>query len=432
MTLSEKSDYYLDILYKRHVREPWLVEKCYSPDPKDRSTWIPRDDDNDGQYTNMYLAMEYFRYVVTNDPQAKEAADNAFNAMEFLQTVTGTDGFIARTVIPATWTSLADPNEEVSLQEAAERRVKDARYKVVKERWRPTPDGKWLWKGDTSSDEVTGHFFGYYYYYTLVADESQKERVRKLTARVMDYIIEGGYVFRDTDGKHTRWGVWAPERLNHDPVWRVERPINAFEILSFLNVTYTITGDEKYQHEYLRLIEKHGYVEYCRRPKSYGISERTHIDDDLLGLSIPGLLLNETDPKLLAIYREGVTWAYETVRHDMNPYVNFFFGIAGGIDFELDSSVEYLRDHPLDLIQWTVDSSKREDIDLVCVPMLEPLQTSRMLPPSERGVMRWDKNPWSVQSGDFHDPEGRLESVGVHWLLPYWMGRYYDWIGVPE
>lgn len=61
-------------------------------------------------------------------------------------------------------------------------------------------------------------------------------------------------------------------------------------------------------------------------------------------------------------------------------------------------------------------------------PMLEPLQIDRMLPASERGVMRWDKNPWAVISGDFSDAEGRLESCGVFWLLPYWMGRYCGFI----
>ena len=57
--------------------------------------------------------------------------------------------------------------------------------------------------------------------------------------------------------------------------------------------------------------------------------------------------------------------------------------------------------------------------------MFEPLQTDRMPPPSERGVMRWDKNPWAAISGDFGDSRGSLESCGVFWLLPYWMGRYH-------
>ncbi len=129
---------------------------------------------------------------------------------------------------------------------------------------------------------------------------------------------------------------------------------------------------------------------------------------------------------------EGLTWAFRTVENDWNPYFNFTFGLIGGKNFQLDQSIEFLRDQPLDLVQWTVDSSKREDLSLVRFPMLEPLQTSRMLPPSERGVMRWDKNPWNTISGDFHDSSGRLESCGVFWLLPYWMGRYYEYIDAPE
>ncbi|RJP31391.1 MAG: regulator [Candidatus Omnitrophota bacterium] len=431
MTLAEKAEYYLDICLKRHVRPPGLVEKCFFPDPNDLTQFLPRDDDNDGQYTAMYLAMESLRFAVTKDPQAKANADQAYDALEFLQTVTQTDGFVARTVVPATWTEMADANEKVSPAEAVERRVHDPRYKVVETRWRPSVDGKWLWKGDTSSDEITGHMFGYLFYYDLAADDAQKERIRRHVGKIMDHIIDGGYVLRDLDGEATRWGVWSPEKLNHDPDWQVERPINSFEILSFLKTTYHITSNEKYQHEYINLIENHGYAENVRRPKAYGLSERTHIDDELLALAAPGLLLYENDPRLRSIYLEGLTWAYRTIEQDQNPFNHFIFALVGGTNFHLEDSVAFLRDCPLDLRQWTVDNSRREDIQLVRRPMLEPLQLDRMLPPSERGVMRWDKNPWEAVSGDFHDAQGRLESCGVFWLLPYWLGRYCDLISSP-
>ncbi|MFH1741186.1 MAG: two-component regulator propeller domain-containing protein [bacterium] len=432
MTLADKADYYLDICLKRHVRPPGFVEKCYFPNPNDTNRFLPLDDDNDGQYTSMYLAMECFRYAVTKDPKAKANADKAYEALEFLQTVTGTDGFFARTVIPSSWTRMADSNEDISPEQAVERRVRDPRNKIVRERWRLSSDRKWLWKGDTSSDEITGHMFGYLYYYDLAADKPHKERVRRLVRKIMDHVIDEGYVLRDIDGQATLWGVWSPEKLNGDPDWRVEKPINSFEILSFLKTACHITGDPKYQGEYRRLINKHGYAENARRPKAYGLSERTHIDDDLLALSAPGLMLNEDDPELHAIYMEGLTWAYRTVANDQNPYFNFIFGLIGGEGFHLEESVAFLRDTPLDLRQWTVDNSQREDIQLLRRPMLEPLQTSRMLPPSERGVMRWDKNPWAVISGDFNDSQGSMESCGVFWLLPYWMGRYYGFIQAPQ
>ena len=107
------------------------------------------------------------------------------------------------------------------------------------------------------------------------------------------------------------------------------------------------------------------------------------------------------------------------------------FGMLGGANFHLRESVAFLRDTPLDLRQWTVDNSARADVKQVRHPMLDPLQLDRMLPPSERGVMRWDKNPWTTVAGDFSDAEGRLESSGVFWLLPYWMGRYAGFIEAP-
>ena len=431
MTLADKAQHYYDICMKRHVREPWFVEKCYFPDPNDLSRWEPRDDDNDGSYTGIYLVMEALRYAVTGDRDAKEKADRAYDALEYLQTVTETDGFVARTIVPSDWTSMADANRTYTEQEAVEHRIKDSRYKPVEVRWRPSKDGKWLWKGDTSSDEITGHFYTYLMYYDLCADAERKERVERLVRKIMDYIIEGGYVLRDTDGEHTRWGVWAPEILNHDPDWRSEAPINSFEILSYLKATYAITGDKKYQREYKKLIDKHGYAENARRPKSYGRSERTHIDDDLMTMAAPALLKYEDDPELLAIYREGYTWAYRTVANEMDPFFNFTFGMLTGGDCRLDDNLFFLRDQPLDLRQWRIDNSLRDDVEVVRSPMLDPLQLDRMLPPSERGVMRWDKNPWTVVSGDFNDPEGRLESSGVFWLLPYWMGRYAGYIEAP-
>jgi len=431
MTLQDKAEHYLDICLKRHVREPGFVEKCFFPNPADQSVFVPRDDDNDGSYTSFYLVMECFRYAVTKDPQAKANADQAFAALELLQTITGTAGFVARTIIPADWTEMADPNQTYTPQERVESRVRNPRFKPVEQRWRLSSDKQWLWKGDTSSDEITGHMFGYLFYYDLAADDAHKARVRNLVSRIMDYIIEGGYVLRDIDGQPTRWGVWSPEKLNHDPDWRVEAPINSFEILSYLKAAYHITGNTKYQGEYMNLIEKHGYADNVRRPKNYERAQRTHIDDELLMFAAPALLLYEDDPRLLSIYKEAFTWAYRTVENDQNPFFNFMYGFLGGENFHLEESIQFLRDQPLDLVQWRVDNSTREDVRLIRFPMLEPLQLDRMLPPSERGIMRWDKNPWEAVSGDFSDEQGRLESSGVFWLMPYWMGRYLGYISAP-
>ncbi len=420
MTLAEKAGYFHAVTEARHVRDPYIVERCRLAVPGDLATWTPEDDDNDGGYTAMYLAAESFRYAATQDPDALDKARKAFDTLHLLQTVTGTPGFIARSVVPADWTHMHDPNRTYTPQERADALARDPRYKPVEERWRPSADGKWLWKGDTSSDEITAHFFGWAVYYDLAADDADKERIRDLTRRVMDHIINGGFVLLDIDGKHTRWGVWAPERLNHDPDWAPERGINSAEILSYLKTAHHVTGDERYQVMYLHLINTHGYAENARHAKTYEPAWRTHIDAELLAFTYPGLLRYETDPELLAIYRESLDHWYDGVRNEQNAFADMIHAWLTGKDPEPAATLFMLRDTPLDLINWRMDNSRREDLHLRREPILEDMQTSRLLPPSERGVIRWDKNPWAAVQGD----GGHSEWAPTFWLLPYWMARY--------
>lgn len=424
ITLADKADHFLDVCLARHMREPGLVEKCSLRVPGDTSTWKPRDDDNDGQYTSMYLAMESFRYAATKAPQAKANAKKAFEALRFLQTVTETPGFVARTVIPISWTSMADPNQQISDRQWAETSVHNPREKRVEVHWHRSGDGQWRWKGDTSSDEITGHMFGYLFYYDLVADEAEKQHVSRHVLKIIDYIIENGYVLKDIDGTHTKWAVWAPEKLNDDPDWAAERGINSVEILSFLKLAYHVSGDEKYQDHYLKLLREHDYASNVRHAKTYNPAWRTHIDDELLALAYPCLLMHEDDPTLRRLYRASLDHWYAAVKADCSPFFNFVYGMCVGQAPQLDLSIASLRDASLDLVRWTVDNSHREDIDIVRVPELEQLQTNRLLPPSERGVIRWDENPWRAVQGD----GGRTESDGVWWLLPYWIGRYCGYI----
>jgi hypothetical protein len=188
-----------------------------------------------------------------------------------------------------------------------------------------------------------------------------------------------------------------------------------------------MTGDEKYQKAARYLIDEHGYDENVRVARATAPAARTHIDDELLALAYPSLLDYETDPLLRDLYIESVRRWYSTVDTDYSPYFGFVYGAASGDDFGLEKCVQFLRDVPLDVVQWTVDNSHREDIELVRRPEIEAVQTDRLLPASERGIIRWDCNPWAAVDGD----GGTAESSTVFWLLPYWMGRYHGFIEAP-
>lgn len=420
MSLKEKADFFYDKLIQRHVREPWIIARSKLTIPGDTASIEPDDDDNDGEFTSNYLAMEAFRYAVTKDPEAKTRAKKAFDFLHYLRTVTEVDGFFARTIIPVSWERSHDMNRTYTDREMAEALIDNPRHKPVEERWHVSKDGKWKWKGDTSSDELCGHLFGYYWYYNLVADEKEKKRVAEHFSKIMDHLIRNDFNLVDVDGQRTKWGVWSPKLLNHDPEWAPERALNSLELLAFLKFTYHITQNEKYQSEYLKLIEEEGYLENAKMLHKTNPAWETYFDIYLALYMYPILIDYEEDPKLGKEYRDHMEQWFQKHRKAKSPFLNFTYNLLADNTEELENSIGFLKDAPLDLVDWHIDNSKREDLKTVRAPILEELQVD-LRPPSEYRTVRWDRNPYLATSGD---PSQELEPV--YWLLPYWMGRYLE------
>jgi streptogramin lyase len=419
MTLADKEKYFYDFLMRRHIREPWIAGVGLLEVAGDSTTLKPRDDDNDGQYTSLYLVMESFKYAVTRDEGSRVKARKALDFLFMLQTITETEGFFARSVVPVEWGEVNDVNRTYSEKQLAESIVKLPRYKPVEQRWRKSRDGKWFWKGDTSSDEMCGHMLAFMIYHELIADQTEKEEIKQHVKNIMDYIIKHDYNFVDIDGKHTHWGVWSPNKLNNDPEWKPESGMNSLEMLSFLKFTHHITGEQKYQDEYLKLINEEKYLENIERMHHQNEAWKTYIDAFLSTFVYPSLLKYEDDPKLIAIYEDHMNRWFERHKGEKSPFFNYFYCYASDKIVEVENTVELLIDAPLDMIDWRIDHSKREDIQIVREPILESRQTSELISADMRATIRWDKNPWDAIQGNPHQ-----EREPVYWLLPYWMGKY--------
>lgn len=227
----------------------------------------------------------------------------------------------------------------------------------------------------------------------------------------------------DSDGTHTRWSVWSPGYLNKDPEWMPDRNQNSMELLTFLKLAYYMTGEHKYQQHYLRLIKEEHYLENMDKLLQQNPAWFIYFDVVLQMYLYPILLHCEKDPVLLTFYEDHMDRWMEQRRADKNPLINFFYSYARNKKIELAASVEFLRDTPLDLVNWGIDHRKREDIRIVHAPVLDDVQVSELPPASIRATVRWDKNPWAAVNGQTH-----TEREPVFWLLPYWMGRYLKMI----
>jgi hypothetical protein len=278
--------------------------------------------------------------------------------------------------------------------------------------WHESPVEKgWHWKGETSSDEIDGHYFGWHVFCELAADDDQKKAVAAVCKRVTDHILDHGYYLVDKDGEPTTWGFWGPDRLNDDPRYWEERALGSLEMLSHLKVAARIVGEPRYEKIYRELIKTHHYALNTVPGK---VADGVSHDDQLLFLAYYPLLQLERDPGLRAIYCASLKASWEPERIEGNPLWNFIYGASTGDACDVENAVTALREIPLDFIQWKMRNSHRADLKKA---------PSRPLPWAQRVIHKWDRDPYELDGGsDLGEGDQTI------WLLPYWMGRYHGLI----
>ncbi|MBN2310305.1 MAG: hypothetical protein JXR94_15125, partial [Candidatus Hydrogenedentes bacterium] len=338
---------------------------------------------------------------------ALRSAKESMHALYLLQNASGTPGLVARSVVPA----------EVG-------KTKDAQ-------WRPTPDGAMYWKSDTSSDEIDGHYLAFYTYWQHIAQSIPEERalcerqVRALT----DYIVDNGYLLIDWDGERTTWGFWSPELLNGVPEHYLENGLNSLQMLSFLKVAHSITGDDKYKKHYDSLITEHGYLNNVLLSKKVFPDSNNHSDDQLGYVAWYPILQLEQDPRVRRALRGAVRRHYRTVAPERPSFYAFVTATIDPDYVDLDAAVDNLRAIPADRRHWRMMNSHRADVVFQSRPdRFRDRQLSRVLPADERDFAKWNRNPYVPDYGG----DGRHEDDGAAYLLPYWMGRYHGFVAEAE
>ena len=397
MTLAQKARLFEERIRARHDRYG-LVADSYLRVAGDVASNQLRDNDNDGLWTAMYAAGECFRYAVTRSPEALANARKSVEAILFLEEVAGRRGFPARSYIRK-----GDP-----MPHGGE--------------WHWTADGQYYWKGDTSSDEIVGHFFIFSVAYDLLPDADLRKRIAETCQRIMDHILDHDYYLIDLDGKPTLWGFWNPEKLAKDPD---ERALNSLQLLSFLKTTEHITGGPRYAAEYRKAAREFKYADWMTGVNEFR-TEMNYSDEELAMLPFYCAFQYEKDPAMLKAYRRAVDEWWKNIQREANPLWTFIY-LTGQPEAKVDlpGAVRTLYRLPMDTIQWSVRNSQRQDLIWVSSPDRHGRREAlTLLPPDERPVMKWNGNPFVVDGGG----GGNGEDDGAAFLLPYWLGRYHQFI----
>lgn len=399
----------------QYVDRYGLTSECTTSKFLDATTCVPETSDNDGLWTSLLVAAESFRFAVTGDESARQAAWHHFSALELLVNSTGVPGLPARSVI--------DADTPIPSQ---------GTWHPIK--WR---EG-WHWKGDTSSDEITGHLFAYSIFAQLVPKgDAEKKRALAPLEAIMSNLVKNNLTLIDITGLPTTWGRWDPETINDVRDRSDGRGVNSLQIIAYLASAYRCTGEVKYQ-DAARALLAQGYDHNLINLKIENPGDDNFSDDELTFLPYFEFLWDGMQESAFrdmfgAAFNSSLRRTFDFVRASRSDLWSAVFLAATGGSGNGDQDtlraqaqadlVWNLETWPLEVVNYPVNNSAR--VDVLFNPLQDRFHRSNnrglsVLPANERSQLRWNANPFELQGGDPHNAKDPAA-----WLLPYWMARYY-------
>ncbi|WP_020528904.1 hypothetical protein [Flexithrix dorotheae] len=405
-TLAEKAEFYQDNIRKYFMRYGFVCAPRI-PKPFDETSAKVVDHDNDGLWTSFYLGSQAFRYATTGEHIAKRYVWESFEAFERLLTVNPLKGFPSRT-------------------------FERAGYKVADlDRWRPSEEKEWEWKGTTSTDEYIAYLFVVAVMDQFIAETpEEKKRVADFIDAIMTHIIENDYYFIDADGEPTLWGRWNPDYVHQFPRNVYDRKLNSTHLITGLQLAYALTGKEIYKTEAFRMMDEHGYFQNMITPMSEmrpdtvnydGIimgDSWNHSDDEMAFLTYWPMYHYAFNDTLKQHYSEIIRdhWTVELPERNA-AWHTLTYGTSGQLNVE--DVIWHLQEFKLDLMDYSVRNSHRKDLDYL-PENFRGQTTKQLLTPGERRTHRHNANPFDLDGGG----DGTSKLAGDEFLLPYWMARY--------
>lgn len=349
----------------KHLPSGTVLDPIYASATSSQIAGYTRCGDS-ALWTGAYLAAEAFRYKVTQSADALNNVKTVLAGLKALADVTG-DNRLARCMVRAD-----SPFAAGIVSEESEHTIN-----------RNPP---WIWVGDTSRDQMVGAFFGLGAAYDLVEDDGVKKAAGELATRLIGFV-----------SRHQ----WSPnDDLANTFLLRPEELQMLLQVARHVDPSNTVSGP------FLVLPTNTGVLVDVQSLGSY-----FKFNLDYISFYNLVRLQDNRDNR----------GAYQIVRDDTAAHQNAFFNVVDralrGADSARDGETRLL------LEQWLQRPRRDAYLDVTktvrvcgtraCEPVPVPVRT-----PTD---FLWQRDPFQLAGGG----SGLVESAGIDYILPYWMGRYY-------
>lgn len=400
--LAFKERLYLTDLLRRFVIKGQTMCKLNVPTPE--YPHVSYNMPDNAYMTGIYLGALSLKYSIQQDTKTRKQVGDAINALHLLCNVSGIKGLLARAAVKLP-SVIHDDGQ-----------------------WNLSPDHQYVWRGDVSSDQMDGVFFGFALAYDLAADKDQRKLIKQDVKALVDYLIANGNMIIDIDGEPTRWGHYELDYVLN------EENMNALLFLQHLKIAEHVTGKKRYKKLYRKYANKIGYADIALTARVMGdpLTEVNHSDDVLQFLAYYPLLRLEKDSVLRAKYIASLqrSWdgadGYPGLSEKGCPLyaaaAHVFLGDSSGNP----DAINTLSWFPFG-IKWsasTIDAYEAEFTFTDDPSVHSPAPGPGDMVPIDRRPNTWSawvQNPYIA--GD-RNPNPGQEFNGHDYLIGYWLLRY--------
>ena len=332
-------------------------------------------------WTGHYLAAESFRFKMTGDPVALANAQKALAGIQSLVDVTDTD-LLARCVVP-----MSSPYAAGITQEEAPNGIHTS--------------GQSYWIGDTSRDQYCGVFFGLSVAYDLLGQPMAQQTIQLLVTRMLNFLLSRAWTVVMPDGSASTSFLLRPDQqLALLQVGRQVNPTqfaaqyqNAASLGALLAIAPVAVESQDVRGSYFKF--------------------------NLDAINFYDLIRLETNSSLRGEYLTAYGYFRNATKEHLNAHFNMIDRAINGPNANRDAQTIAL------LTQWLRRPRRDVYVDLrgqfpSCVSSdqsCDPIPVNLRVPTD----FLWQRSPFQLIGGG----SGLIESAGIDYILPYWMGRFY-------
>ncbi len=378
-----------------------LYRRLVTPDP---ANGVYLDLADQACWSGYLLAGLVFRQLCEPSDANHEQTLKVLGGLEFLESVTGVPGLIARCVAPVGIAERVAHHPEV---------------------WRAASVAGYRYRADVSKDQYAGLLFGLNVGASLSDDRAVRDRCRQYLIRCARHIIEGDLRIRDAEGEVTEFGDIRGRRFG------LPIGVNSAIALSAIRAGQIYSDNAEFRATAAEHIESLlGSLE----PLHVGLlGIRNYSNALMAAVGVASLVVSDRDPQHRRIYRRALRNFGDDFKGEGNGFFQSVLVLAGVSDSaEVALTLRNLLHAPVSVRIEELPEGLYDDLPRRLIPSRKWRPRSRealplaVRPPTS---FRWRSDPYLLDRKV--GANGELQVSGVDLFCAYWFGRFSGWVPGP-